>query len=106
MLQLFLQSIIDRRRRLHTRLGVAWDIVRRAEEMLEKSLGRVQEVTGNEEVLGLSIADLLNALPVEVVQDGTRIAQNDWRMCRDQKLRVSGRRELVDDLEERELALW
>ena len=73
--------------------------------MLKKTLGRVQEVAGDEEVLGLSIADLLDGLPVEVVKDGTRIAQDDWRMGRDEKLRVSGRREVVDDLEKRELAL-
>ena len=92
-------------RALQPRSGLAAAVFRRAEEVLEKPLRRVEKVTGDEEVLRLTIADFLNSISVEVEEDGARVAQDDGRVSGDEKLRMARCREVVDDLEERELSL-
>ena len=51
-------------------------------------------------MLRLAIADLLDGVPVQIEEDGVRVAQEDGRVSRDQELRMPGRCEVVDDLEE------
>ena len=53
----------------------------------------------------LTIVDLPDRIPVEGEEDCTRIAQNNGRVSRDEELRMPRCREVVDDLEERELSL-
>ena len=53
----------------------------------------------------LTIADLLDRIAVEGEEDCTGVAQDNGRVSRDEKLRMSRCREVVDDLEERELSL-
>ena len=53
----------------------------------------------------LTIADLLDGIPIEAEEDRTRVAKNNRRVRRYQELRMSGCREVVDDLQERELSL-
>jgi len=68
--------------------------------MLEEPLGRVEKVASDEVMLRLAIADLLDGVPVQIEEDGVRVAQEDGRVSRDQELRMPGRCEVVDDLEE------
>src|SRR6267378_2232910 len=76
-----------------------------AEEMLEKPVGCIEKVAGNEEVFCLTIVDLPNRIAVKIEEDCTRIAKENGRVRRDEELRMSRCREVVDDLEERKLSL-
>src|SRR6059036_2836512 len=58
-------------------LVIALLIARRAEEMLEVSLGRIQEVPRDEVVLGLTVGDLTDGVAVQTEESRTRVAQDD-----------------------------
>ena len=76
-----------------------------AEDVLEKPVGSIEKVAGNEEVFRLTIIDLLNRIAVKIEENCTRIAEENGRVRRDEKLRMSRCGEVVDDLEERKLSL-
>ena len=59
--------------------------------MLEEPVWRVEKVPGDEEMLRVAIADLLNALTVEVEEDRTGVAEKNGRVSRDEKLRMPRR---------------
>src|SRR5687767_1175846 len=74
--------------------------------MLEEPLWRIQEVSRDEEVLRLAIVNFLDGIAVEAKQNRAGVTQDNRRVGRDKELGVPRSREVVDDLEERELTLW
>jgi hypothetical protein len=56
-------------------------------------------------VLRIAIGNLLDGVTIETEQHRARIGQDDWRMRGDQELRTCGPSQVVNDLQERELAL-
>jgi hypothetical protein len=73
--------------------------------MLEEPLRGVEKVARDQEVFRIAIADLTDALSIEIVEHGTRVAQENRRMGRYEELRMPRCCEVVDDLQERELSL-
>src|SRR5262249_28491500 len=86
--------------------GVAPRAFSPAKEVLEKPLGGIQKVSGDEIVLRLSIADRRNRVAIEIEDDGPGVSKENRRMGRDEKLCMSGCGEIVDNFEERQLPLW
>ena len=70
-----------------------------------KNLSGELRIAGEEEVLRLTIAHFLNGISIEVEEDRTRVAQDDGRVSGDEELRMARGREVMNDLEERGLAL-
>ena len=64
--------------------------------MFEVSLGRIQEIARNEVVIALTIGDLSNRIAIKAEDDGTRVAQDDGRVGRDQELGVTRRIGMVN----------
>ena len=79
--------------------GIGSRIVDGFEEMLEEPVRRIEKVACDQEVLRFTILDLLDGIPIETEQDRPWIAQDNWRVSRDQELGMSWRREVVDDLQ-------
>jgi hypothetical protein len=52
-----------------------------------------------------AVADLPYGVSVEAEEDGAGVADDYGRVCRDEKLRMARFLQIMDDLEERELAL-
>src|SRR5687768_4191403 len=96
----------DRRVRVMTALsrlaGVRAVIL---EEVLEEPLRRTKKVARNLKMLRISIIDLRDLVSVEAEQRSAGITEDDRRVRRDQELRVTGRRQVVNDLQKRQLAL-
>src|SRR5437867_2131842 len=80
-------------------------IVHGPEQMLEKPLRRVEEVASDQEMLRFAIGDLPDGVSVEIKEDRIRVAKENGRVTRDEKLRLPRCCEVVDDLEERQLPL-
>src|SRR5258707_7913180 len=70
-------------------------VVIAAEEVLEVSLGCIQEVAGDTVVLRLAVGDLANGIAVQAEQDRARVTEDDGGVRRDEELGVPGRLELV-----------
>jgi hypothetical protein len=79
--------------------------VRAFEQVLEKALGRVEEVARDQEVLRVAVVDPFDTLAVETIDDGAGVAEDDRRMRGDEELRVSGLRQVAQQPEERQLPL-
>src|SRR6266446_1063865 len=73
--------------------------------MLEISLRRIQEITRDAIVLGLTVCDLSDRIAVQAEENRARVAEDDGGVRRNEELGVSGPLELMDDPEERQLPL-
>jgi len=73
--------------------------------MPEVTFRRDKELFGQTVVIGVSVLNLANCIAVEAQKYGSRIGENDRRMCGNQKLRSAGCFKSVDDTEEAELPL-
>jgi hypothetical protein len=71
--------------------------------VLQETLGVVQKIAGDGEVLGVVIVGLPDRVAIQAVQYRAGIAQDDGRVRGDEELRVPRCREFVDDPEKREL---
>ena len=86
-------------------LGTVSLIAGRTEEVLEVPLRGVEEIPSDLVVVRFMVGDLPDRIPIQAKEDRTRVAEENGRMRRDEKLRMPRCREVVDDLEERQLSL-
>ena len=68
------------------------------EEVLEEPLRRTEEVARNLKMIRFPVVDLRDLVPVEAQQRGAGITEDDRRMRRNQKLRMAGSGQVVNDL--------
>ena len=86
-------------------LGTVSLIAGRTEEVLEVPLRGVEEIPSDLVVVRFMVGDLPDRIPIQAKEDRTRVAEDDGRVCGDEKLSVTRRLEIVDDLQKLELPL-
>jgi hypothetical protein len=73
--------------------------------MLEISLGCIEKIACHAIVVGFTVGNLSNPLLVKAKENGTRVAEENRRVRRDEELRMPGSLKVVNDLEKRQLPL-
>lgn len=69
--------------------------------MFKISFGRIEEIARYTKVVGFTAGNLSDRIPVKAKENGTRVAQDNRRVSRDEKLRMSRDFEVVNDLKKR-----
>ena len=67
------------------------------QKMLKKSLRRIQEISRDQEMFRVPVRDLLDPISVHIDKGRLRVAKNDGRVCRNQKVRMPRFGQIVDD---------
>ena len=80
-------------------------IARCGKKVLEVPFRCINKVAGHEIVLRFTVRDFPNSITVEAEKGGARVAENNGRVSRDEELSVAWCLKVVDDFEERKLAL-